>query len=83
MKKLQNQYGRDFYAWTMANPKLLKQGRVSEIDIENIAEEIVRTLVGSMTLTLAVPITTGLAAYYYTKTKHVRFNDESAAHHHH
>ena len=40
MKKLQNQYGRDFYAWTMANPKLLKQGRVSEIDIENIAEEI-------------------------------------------
>ena len=53
------------------------------LNSETIAEEIVRTLVGSMTLTLAVPITTGLAAYYYTKTKHVRFNDESSAHHHH
>lgn len=32
-----------------------------------IAEEIVRTLVGSMALVLAVPITTSLAAYYYGK----------------
>lgn len=34
-----------------------------------IAEEIVRALVGSSTLILAVPITTFLAAYFYTRTK--------------
>lgn len=34
---------------------------------QTIAEEIVRTLVGSMTLVLAVPITTWLAAYYFSK----------------
>lgn len=37
------------------------------LNSEFIAEEIIRTLVGSMTLTLAVPITTALAAYIYTK----------------
>lgn len=37
------------------------------INIELIAEEIVRTLVGSMGLILAVPITTFLAAYHYRK----------------
>ena len=34
-----------------------------------IAEEIVRTLVGSSALILAVPITTMLAAYFYSKHK--------------
>jgi len=37
------------------------------VNIEMIADEIVRTLVGSMGLILAVPITTFLAAYYYQK----------------
>jgi len=37
------------------------------INIEMIAEEIFRTLVGSMGLILAVPITTLLSAYFYTK----------------
>lgn len=37
------------------------------INIELVAEEIVRTLVGSMGLILAVPITTLIAAYYYHK----------------
>lgn len=39
------------------------------INSEFIAEEIVRTLVGSCTLILAVPITTTLAAYYFPKPK--------------
>ncbi len=36
---------------------------------EYLAEEIVRTLVGSATLILAVPVATGLAAAYFTKRK--------------
>lgn len=36
---------------------------------EDIAEEIVRTIVGSVTLILAVPITTGLAALYFGKRR--------------
>jgi len=39
------------------------------INNEIIATEIVRTLVGSIGLTLAVPITTLLASYFYTKRK--------------
>lgn len=38
------------------------------INYEIIADEIVRTLVGSIGLILAVPITTFLAAYYFKKT---------------
>lgn len=52
------------------------------LNSEMIAEEIIRTLVGSMTLTLAVPITTGLAAYYYTKTKHISFDDNTRSYGH-
>lgn len=37
------------------------------INSQQIAEEIVRTLVGSTALVLAVPISSALAAYYYTK----------------
>jgi uncharacterized membrane protein len=33
-----------------------------------MAEEIIRTLVGSMTLVLAVPLTTLIAAYYYSRS---------------
>jgi hypothetical protein len=33
-------YKKDFYAWTMHNAQLLREKRLSEIDIENIAEEI-------------------------------------------
>lgn len=35
------------------------------LNSESIAEEVVRTLVGSAALTLAVPITTALAAWYF------------------
>jgi uncharacterized membrane protein len=42
------------------------------INSEVIAEEIVRTLVGSIALVMAVPITTLIAAYYATKVKSKR-----------
>lgn len=45
------------------NPKPLEQ----VINLEIIAEEIVKTLVGSIGLILAVPITTLIAAYYFSK----------------
>lgn len=33
-------YERDFYAWTIKNAALLRQRRLAEIDVENIAEEL-------------------------------------------
>jgi hypothetical protein len=33
-------YREDFHAWAMQNAQLLRQGRLAEIDIENIAEEL-------------------------------------------
>ncbi|MDM8521752.1 DUF29 domain-containing protein [Desulfococcaceae bacterium HSG8] len=33
-------YNRDFYTWIRWNTDLLRQGRLSEIDAENIAEEL-------------------------------------------
>ncbi len=39
------------------------------INNEAVAEEILRTLVGSIGLVLAVPITTGLAVYFYRKKR--------------
>ncbi len=33
-------YDRDFYAWATEQAELLRAGRLSEADIENIAEEI-------------------------------------------
>jgi uncharacterized membrane protein len=49
------------------------------INSEFISEEIVRTLVGSITLVLAVPITTLLAAYFFAKTGP---SDAESGHHH-
>ena len=39
-KIIHSEYNKDFYSWTMHNARLLKEGRLSEIDAENIAEEI-------------------------------------------
>lgn len=39
------------------------------LNTELISEEIVRTLIGSIALVAAVPITTGLAVWYYHRTK--------------
>jgi hypothetical protein len=33
-------YEKDFYAWTVEQARLLRSGELSEIDVENIAEEI-------------------------------------------
>lgn len=33
-------YEKDFSAWAVHNAKLLRQGRLSEIDVEHIAEEL-------------------------------------------
>ena len=33
-------YDRDFYAWSVEQASLLREGRVAEADLENIAEEI-------------------------------------------
>jgi ribosomal protein L29 len=37
---LQKAYEKDFYAWTFHNAELLRQGKFSEIDINNVAEEL-------------------------------------------
>lgn len=49
---------------------------------EFLAEEIVRTLVGSATLLLAVPISTWLAAYSFQKGNHSKVTKKHACCHH-
>ncbi len=39
-KKMQTLYEKDFYAWAIHNAQLLKSRKLSEIDIDHIAEEI-------------------------------------------
>jgi hypothetical protein len=39
-KNITQEYEKDFYAWTAHNAKLLREGKLSEIDVEHIAEEI-------------------------------------------
>jgi uncharacterized membrane protein len=52
------------------------------LNSEFIAEEVVRTLVGSMALMLAVPITTFLAAYYFGNRPIDQGSVEAPAHTH-
>ncbi|MCW7553338.1 DUF29 domain-containing protein [Endozoicomonas gorgoniicola] len=33
-------YNTDFYSWTQAQAKLLREGRLNELDLDNILEEI-------------------------------------------
>lgn len=33
-------YDQDFYAWTQRQVELLRSGRLGELDIENLIEEI-------------------------------------------
>ena len=40
MPRFEEIYNQDFYAWAMQNAQLLRQGRLSEIDVEHIAEEL-------------------------------------------
>ena len=39
-KQLKQEYDHDYYRWLLKNAKLLKAGRVDEIDAANIAEEL-------------------------------------------
>ncbi len=36
----EKEYEKDFYAWTVHNAQLLREGRLSEVDLEHVAEEI-------------------------------------------
>lgn len=38
--KAQYEYNQDFYAWALHNAELIRQGKLSEVDLEHIAEEI-------------------------------------------
>ncbi|KJR43812.1 protein of unknown function DUF29, partial [Candidatus Magnetoovum chiemensis] len=38
--KEQSLYETDFYAWSIKTAELIRQGRLTELDLENIAEEI-------------------------------------------
>lgn len=39
-KNTYKEYENDFYAWTIHNAQLLREGKLSEVDIEHVAEEI-------------------------------------------
>ena len=52
-------HDRDFYAWTKETAQLLKEGRINEVDVMNIAEELKdmgisnkRALISHMTVLL-------------------------------
>lgn len=36
----QQDYDKDFYAWALHNAELIRQGKLSEVDLEHVAEEI-------------------------------------------
>ncbi len=40
MNNLASEYEHDFYLWLCHNVELLRQGKISDIDTENIAEEL-------------------------------------------
>ena len=40
MNKLTLDYEKDFYAWLRHNVQLLRQGKLTDIDVDNIAEEL-------------------------------------------
>jgi len=39
-KSQQNEYDKDFYAWSLHNAALIREGKLSEVDLEHVAEEI-------------------------------------------
>ena len=39
-ERLHQEYDTDFYAWTLHNAELIREGRLSEVDLEHVAEEI-------------------------------------------
>jgi uncharacterized membrane protein len=55
---------------------------IETINREVIAEEIIRTLVTSVGLIIAVPVTTLIACYFYSKSTNLQPEDDSHDHHH-
>lgn len=60
VKKFEQNYEKDFYAWALYNAKLLRERKISKIDFENVAEEIEsmgkserRELINRLTVLLA------------------------------
>ena len=39
-KSQHNEYDKDFYAWSLHNAALIRAGKLSEVDLEHVAEEI-------------------------------------------
>lgn len=39
-KSQQSEYDKDFYAWSLHNAALIREGKLSEVDLEHVAEEI-------------------------------------------
>jgi len=39
-KSQHSEYDKDFYAWSLHNAALIREGKLSEVDLENVAEEI-------------------------------------------
>ena len=39
-KSQQSEYDKDFYAWSLHNAALIREGKLSEVDFEHVAEEI-------------------------------------------
>jgi uncharacterized membrane protein len=48
------------------------------LNSELVSEELVRTIIGSMTLCMAVPISTALASWYYTKQHRSNHDNHSS-----
>jgi Domain of unknown function DUF29 len=38
--KVQDEYNKDFYAWALHSAELIREGKFSELDVENLAEEL-------------------------------------------
>lgn len=36
----EHRYNKDFYAWSLYNAELIREGKLSEVDLQNVAEEI-------------------------------------------
>lgn len=39
-KAKQNEYETDFYAWSLHNAALIREGKLSKVDFKNVAEEL-------------------------------------------
>ena len=59
--------------FSLKEPPFLTFGQV--INNEMVATEVVRTLVGSIGIALAVPITTSLATYFYSKNESIELTE--------